>query len=56
MNIPNISDNFTMDDIRKIRNYNSIRHNNMTKRQVIDDINNGAEEMIKKLEEHKRLQ
>ena len=56
MNKPEISENFTMEDIRAIRDYNSARYNGMTKRQVIDDVNDGAKEMLKKLEEYKRLQ
>jgi len=55
MTKPEVSDNFTMDDIRKIRDFNSARHNGMTRQQVINDINDGAERMLKKLEDYKLL-
>jgi hypothetical protein len=52
---PEISEKFTMEDIRKIRDFNSARHNSMTRQQVIDDINGGAEKILKRLEEYKHL-
>ena len=45
---PEISDRFDVDDIRKIRDYNSQRYSRMTRAEIVADIRNGAEEMIKK--------
>ena len=45
---PDISARFDVDDIRKIRDYNSQRHSQMTPEEIIEDIRNGAEEIIKK--------
>ena len=48
-----VSDNFNMDDIRRIRDDNSMRHSNMTPEEIIKDINIGADKMKKLLAEHK---
>ena len=45
---PEISSRFDVDDIRKIRDYNSQRHSTMTRTEIVDDIRKGAEEIIKK--------
>lgn len=45
---PEISDRFDADDIRKIRDYNSQRHSQMSRSEVIDDIKKGANEVIQK--------
>lgn len=45
---PTISDRFDIDDIRRIRDYNSQRHSQMTHAEVIADIKNGANEVIQK--------
>ena len=45
---PKISDRFDVDDIRKIRDYNSYRHLQMTREEVIKDIKTGAQEVIEK--------
>ena len=39
---PEISPDFTLKDIRKIRDWNSARYANMTRREIADDINNGT--------------
>lgn len=39
---PEISERFDLDDIRKIREYNSLRHSNMTTEEMIADIREGA--------------
>lgn len=44
---PEISFRFDVDDIRKIRDYNSQRHSNMTHEEIVEDIRKGAEEIIK---------
>ena len=45
---PEISERFDLNDIRKIRDYNSQRHSQMTHREIVEDIRNGAEEVIQK--------
>ena len=45
---PEISDRFDADDIRKIRDYNSQRHSQMSRAEVIADIKKGATEVIQK--------
>ena len=45
---PEISSRFDVDDIRKIRDYNSQRHSQMTRQEIVDDIHKGAEEVIKR--------
>ena len=42
--MPEISPEFTVEDIRKIRDWNSERYASMTRREIADDINNGARE------------
>ena len=44
---PEISLRFDVDDIRKIRDYNSQRHSNMTHEEIVEDIREGAEKIIK---------
>ncbi len=43
-----ISSRFDVDDIRKIRDYNSARHLKMTRSEIVEDIRNGAEAIIRK--------
>ncbi|MBQ9904174.1 MAG: hypothetical protein IJM47_05250 [Synergistaceae bacterium] len=43
-----ISSRFDVDDIRKIRDYNSARHSKMTRSEIVEDIRNGAEAIIRK--------
>lgn len=45
---PEISTRFDVDDIRMIRDYNSQRHARMTREEIVRDIREGAEEMIRK--------
>ena len=45
---PDVSPRFDVDDIRKIRDYNSQRHSKMTRKEIVEDIRKGAEEVIKK--------
>ena len=45
---PDISSRFDVDDIRKIRDYNSQRHSQMSREEVIADIKKGANEVIQK--------
>ena len=45
---PEISSRFDVEDIRKIRDYNSQRHSRMTRSEIVEDIRKGAEEIIRK--------
>ena len=50
MEKPEISSRFDVDDIRKIRDYNSWRHSQMTREEIIEDIKSGANEVLKEIE------
>jgi hypothetical protein len=51
MNKPEISERFDVDDIRKIREYNSMRHINMTPEEIVADTKKGSERVMKMLKE-----
>ncbi|MCM1188152.1 MAG: hypothetical protein NC541_02520 [bacterium] len=53
MSEPIISERFDVDDIRKIREYNSLRHIQMTPDEIIADTKKGAERIRKMLQERK---
>lgn len=44
---PDISNRFDVNDIRKIRDYHSQRHAQMTRKEIVEDIREGAEKMIR---------
>ncbi len=50
-NMPNLSDRFDVDDIRKVRDHNSLRHIKMTPQEIIEETKRGAEEILRLLEE-----
>ena len=43
---PNLSSRFDAEDIRKLREYNSLRHSKMTHKEILDDIRQGAESFM----------
>ena len=45
---PETSARFDVNDIRKIRDYNSQRHSKMTRTEIVEDIRKGAEEIIQR--------
>ncbi len=49
MTKPIVSKDFNLEDIRKIREYNSLRHVQMTPREIIEDTQKGATLVLKKL-------
>ena len=55
MNKPIVSERFDVEDIRKIREYNSLRHINMTPEEIVEDTKKGAAELLAKLKENKML-
>lgn len=56
MNKPKISNRFDVDDIRKIREYNSLRHIHMTPAEIIAETQAGAEKVLQMLEQSKLLE
>ena len=42
--LPELSPAFTLEDIRKIRDWSSERYAEMTNQEIADDINSGARE------------
>ena len=40
---PNLSSRFDAEDIRKLREYNSLKHSKMIHKEILDDIRQGAE-------------
>ena len=46
MDSPEISNRFDAEDIRKLREYNSQRHSKMTRKEILEDIRQGAESFM----------
>ena len=46
MDTPEISNRFDAEDIRKLREYNSLRHSKMSHKEILDDIRQGAESFM----------
>ena len=46
MDTPEISNRFDAEDIRKLREYNSLRHAKMSHKEILDDIRQGAESFM----------
>ena len=46
MKFPNLSERFDAEDIRKLREYNSLRHSKMSHKEILDDIRQGAESFM----------
>lgn len=46
MELPEISSRFDAEDIRKLREYNSLKHSKMSHKEILDDIKNGAESFL----------
>ncbi len=55
MNKPEISSRFDVDDIRKIREYNSLRHIHMTPEEIINETQAGADKVLRMLEQRKLM-
>ena len=54
MTEPIISEKFDMNDIRAIRDYNSLRHIEMSHEEIIEDIKKEAEEMLNRMNKSKK--
>lgn len=50
---PIISEQFNVDDIREIREYNSLRHIRMTPDEIVEDVKKGAAELLAELRKDK---
>lgn len=50
---PEISEDFTVEDIRKIREYNSLRHIKMNAKEIVTDTKKGAERVLQRLDTKK---
>lgn len=55
MNKPIVSERFDVDDIRKIREYNSLRHINMTPAEIVEDTKKGAAVLLERLQERRTV-
>ena len=53
MSKPELSPDFTMDDIRKLRDYNSSRHAPMTLEEIREDMRPSVETFIQLMAERK---
>ncbi len=49
MNRPTVSKKFDVEDIRKIREYNSLRHIKMTPAEIVEDTKKGAAKLLERL-------
>lgn len=50
---PIMSEQFNVDDIRKVREYNSLRHIRMTPDEIVEDIKKGAAGLLAELRKDK---
>lgn len=51
MNNIRLSEKFDINDIRTIREYNSLRHINMTSKEIVEDTRKGAADLLGKMKE-----
>ena len=54
MDKPKISPDFTLEDIRKLRDYNSYRHASMTLDELREDMRPAVEEFNRLMAEYKK--
>lgn len=55
MTKPIVSKDFNLGDIRKIREYNSLRHIQMTPKEIIEDTRKGAAAVLEKLQQSEKV-
>ena len=53
MDKPKLSPDFTMDDIRRLRDYNSSRHASMTLEEIREDMRPSVEKFMQLMDERK---
>lgn len=51
---PTISSYFNVDDIRKLREYNAIRYENMVPEEIVAEIREGADDILRMLDEQNK--
>ena len=51
---PNLSPDFTMEDLYKLREYNSLRHCEMSTEEIKADIEEGAKIMLEMIEQMRK--
>lgn len=54
MTKPIVSKDFNLEDIRKIREYNSLRHVQMTPREIVEDTRKGAAMILERLRQSEK--
>lgn len=52
---PAVSRSFNLEDIRKIREYNSLRHVQMAPEEIIEDIRRGAEMVLERIRQSEKV-
>lgn len=55
MSKPEISSRFDVDDIRKIREYNSLRHIHMTPEEIVAETKAGAADLLEIMKKRKLM-
>ena len=55
MTKPVVSKDFNLEDIRKIREYNSLRHAQMTPREIVEDTRKGAAMVLERLRQSEKV-
>ena len=50
-----VSNDFNLEDIQKIREYNSLRHVQMTPKEIIEDTRQGADMVLEKLQKSEKM-
>ena len=55
MKEPEISERFDLDDIRKIREYNAVRYENMTPAEIVADTKAGAAQLLEVMKQRKLM-
>ena len=55
MNKPIISERIDVEDIRKLREYHSLRHIKMTPAEIVEDTKKGSAQLLARLKENKRM-
>lgn len=55
MTKPMVSKDFNLEDIRKIREYNSLRHIQMTPEEIIEDNRKGAAVVLELLQQTRKV-
>lgn len=52
---PAVSRSFNLEDIRKIREYNSLCHVQMAPEEIIEDIRRGAEMVLERIRQSEKV-